>query len=147
MKCRMYGISLVVLVSVLAAWVLRTHVPMTTARKGPGNSAINGDATAAQPRMTNRSHLAALGRASETQLLKTYGKLPLGFEANQGQTDSQVQFLARGGGDNLFLTSAAAALSLQGKQASTRGESKFAEGLQARHSLAGTAGKLGEPSL
>ena len=76
MKCRMYGISLVVLVSVLAAWVLRTHVPMTTARKGPGNSAVNGDATAAQPRMTNRSHLAALGRASETQLLKTYGKLP-----------------------------------------------------------------------
>src|SRR2546426_8768716 len=84
MKCRMYGISLVVLVSVLAAWVLRTHVPMTTARKGPGNSAVNGDATAAQLRMTNRSHLAALGRASETQLLKTYGKLPLGFEANQG---------------------------------------------------------------
>jgi len=148
MKCRMYGISLVVVVSVLAAWVLRTHVPMTTARKGPGNSAVNGDATAAQPRMTNRSHLAALGRASETQLLKTYGKLPLGFEANQGQTDSQVQFLARGGGYTLFLTSTEAVLSLQGRQASTRAESKFAEALQARHSLAGTVGvKLGVPSL
>jgi hypothetical protein len=33
-----------------------------------------------------------------------YGKLPLRFEKNQGQTDSQVQFLARGGGYTLFLT-------------------------------------------
>src|SRR2546428_11146041 len=107
---------------------------MTTARKGPGNSAVNGDATAAQPRMTNRSHLAALGRASETQLLKTYGKLPLGFEANQGQADSQVQFLARGGGYTLFLTSTEAVLSLQGRQASTGTKPRLAEALQASHS-------------
>src|SRR5437899_4631095 len=144
MKCRMYGISLVVLVSVLAAWVLRTHVPMTTARKGPGNSAVNGDATAAQPRMTNRSHLAALGRASETQLLKTYGKLPLSFEANQGQTDSQVQFLARGGRYTLFLTSREAVLSLHASKASATPNAKLAEALQARHPLWSAASvKLG----
>src|SRR5437867_1856801 len=148
MKCRMYGISLVVVVSVLAAWVLRTHVPMTTAKKGPGNSAVNGDATAAQPRMTNRSHLAALGRASETQLLKTYGKLPLSFEANQGQTDSQVQFLARGGGYTLFLTSTEAVLSFHGREASTRTKPRFAEVLQARHSPSSAAGvKLRIPPL
>ena len=34
-----------------------------------------------------------------------YGKLPLAFEANRGQTDSQVKFLSRGRGYTLFLTS------------------------------------------
>src|SRR5262249_53627138 len=33
-----------------------------------------------------------------------YGHLPLSFEANQGQTDDQVQFLAHGQGYTLFLT-------------------------------------------
>src|SRR5712691_13064577 len=33
-----------------------------------------------------------------------YGRLPLSFEANQGQTNDQVQFLAHGQGYTLFLT-------------------------------------------
>src|SRR5688572_11886383 len=33
-----------------------------------------------------------------------YGQLPIAFETNQGQADSQVQFLARGPGYGLFLT-------------------------------------------
>jgi hypothetical protein len=33
-----------------------------------------------------------------------YGKLPLHFEANQGQTADSVKFLARGSGYGLFLT-------------------------------------------
>jgi hypothetical protein len=33
-----------------------------------------------------------------------YGKLPLIFEANRGQTDAQVRFLSRGPGYTLFLT-------------------------------------------
>jgi hypothetical protein len=37
-----------------------------------------------------------------------YGKLPLRFEKNQGQTDSQVHFLARSGSYTLFLTSSEA---------------------------------------
>jgi hypothetical protein len=41
-----------------------------------------------------------------------YGKLPLGFEANVGQTDGQVKFLARGRGYTVFLTGNAAVLSL-----------------------------------
>src|SRR6266568_1543652 len=35
---------------------------------------------------------------------RSYGHLPLSFEANQGQTDAQVQFLAHGQGYSLFLT-------------------------------------------
>lgn len=42
-----------------------------------------------------------------------YGKLPLRFEANQGQTDGQVKFLARGSGYSLYLTAAEAVLRLR----------------------------------
>jgi hypothetical protein len=38
------------------------------------------------------------------QASAAYGKLPLSFEANQGQTDKAVNFVARGGGYSLFLT-------------------------------------------
>jgi len=34
----------------------------------------------------------------------TYGKLPLSFEPNQGQTDARVRFLARASGYTLFVT-------------------------------------------
>ena len=42
---------------------------------------------------------------TRTQVSKTYGKLPLSFEENLGQSDSQVKFLSRGSGYTLFLTS------------------------------------------
>jgi hypothetical protein len=48
------------------------------------------------------------GRVGECELdapaHEAYGKLPLSFEANNGQTDPRVQFLARGAGYSLFLT-------------------------------------------
>jgi hypothetical protein len=43
-----------------------------------------------------------------------YAKLPLAFEPNAGQTDSQVKFLSRGRGYTLFLTGNEAVLSLAG---------------------------------
>jgi hypothetical protein len=42
-----------------------------------------------------------------------FSKIPLSFEANQGQTDSQVKFLSRGDGYSLFLTSNSAVLKLR----------------------------------
>ncbi|HEY6293124.1 MAG TPA: choice-of-anchor D domain-containing protein [Terriglobia bacterium] len=45
-------------------------------------------------------------------LLQNYGKLPLSFEANQGQTDRRVKFLSRGAGYTLFLTGNEAVLAL-----------------------------------
>src|SRR2546430_616141 len=50
--------------------------------------------------------LSASGaQASEARLHEAYGKLPLSFEANRGQTDPQVKFLSRGPHHTLFLTS------------------------------------------
>ena len=49
----------------------------------------------------------------QPKLAASYGKLPLGFEANQGQTDPQVRFMARGGGYTIFLTNGEAVLTLK----------------------------------
>jgi hypothetical protein len=46
------------------------------------------------------------------RLSETYGKLPLSFEVNRGQVDSQVKFLSRGSGYTLFLTPTEAVLKL-----------------------------------
>jgi len=45
-------------------------------------------------------------------IAERYGRLPLAFERNIGQTDSQVQFIARGGGSTTFLTGTSAVVSL-----------------------------------
>jgi hypothetical protein len=45
-----------------------------------------------------------------------YGKLPLRFEANQGQTGSPVRFLSRGKGYTAFLTAGGLVLSLRPSQ-------------------------------
>jgi hypothetical protein len=45
--------------------------------------------------------------------LSEYGKLPLSFEANRGQTDGQVKFLSRGSGFSLFLTNDEAVIALK----------------------------------
>ncbi|MBZ5656604.1 MAG: Ig-like domain repeat protein [Acidobacteriia bacterium] len=50
--------------------------------------------------------------AQQTRIVEGYGRLPLAFEANQGQTDPQVKFVSRGAGYNLFLTNTEAVLTL-----------------------------------
>jgi hypothetical protein len=58
------------------------------------------------------SLLQAAPRASKLSLASAYGNLPLRFEANRGQADPRVRFLARGAGSELFLTNHEAVLVL-----------------------------------
>src|SRR5207237_9361605 len=51
--------------------------------------------------------------ATRARLREGYGRLPLSFEANQGQTNSSVKFLSRGSGYNLFLRPTEAVLRLE----------------------------------
>lgn len=44
--------------------------------------------------------------------LQIYGKMPLAFEVNEGQSDPEVDYLARGRGYSMFLTATEVALSL-----------------------------------
>ena len=55
-------------------------------------------------------------KAQQARTVAAYGKLPLGFEANQGQTDSRVRFLSRGSGYLLYLTPDAAVLALESER-------------------------------
>jgi hypothetical protein len=52
--------------------------------------------------------------AGGTQIFGHYAKLPLSFEANYGQTDGRVDFLARAGGYSVFLTPTTAVFSIRG---------------------------------
>ena len=57
--------------------------------------------------------LLQTNRPTQLRVNETYGRLPLTFEANHGQTDARVKFLFRGMGYTLFLTSTEAVLALR----------------------------------
>jgi hypothetical protein len=61
---------------------------------------------------TTRGHSTVPGQ-TQTRLLASYGKLPLSFEVNRGQSDPQVKFLSRGRGYTLFLSKDEAVLALR----------------------------------
>jgi len=61
-------------------------------------------ATAAVLAPTSPRAGRAASEQARPQVVAAYAKLPLHFEANQGQTNEQVRFLARGSGYGLFLT-------------------------------------------
>ena len=65
----------------------------------------------------------------------TYGKLPLTFEANRGQADPQVKFVAHGSGYSVFLTSGQMVLALRSSVSSNGDKSPAAN-------AAGTAGTV-----
>ena len=66
---------------------------------GLGSPLLQADATS-----TSQTH---------TQVLESYGRLPLHFERNDGQVDTSVRFLARGSGYSLFLRPTEAVLALR----------------------------------
>jgi len=55
--------------------------------------------------------------AARSRMQASYAALPLAFEPNQGQTDAQVKYLARGSGYTLFLTANDAVFSLRSRHA------------------------------
>jgi hypothetical protein len=55
----------------------------------------------------------AVASLCHAEVAAPYGRLPMSFERNQGQTDPSVSFLARGKGYGLFLTPSEAVLSLR----------------------------------
>src|SRR5262245_50833493 len=71
---------------------------------------------AAQP---SRSEFRSNGRGKEpdastkARISRSYGALPMLFEANHDQTDARVRFIARGGGYALFLSDNEATLRLR----------------------------------
>src|SRR5215467_14879284 len=90
------------------AAVTRKEVPATAAKSDTRDTAQAGISDQDRPSLR-----ASVGRSAQTQALQRYGQLPLRFEANRGQTDTRVKFLARGQGFALFLTGNEAVLDLR----------------------------------
>ncbi len=59
---------------------------------------------------------------AKAEVQEAYGKLPLSFEANQGQTDDKVKFLSRGHGYSLYLTADETVLKLRNKDRGSKAE-------------------------
>jgi hypothetical protein len=66
------------------------------------------------------SLLRTVTPAARSRIQASYAALPLAFEQNQGQTDPQVKYLARGHGYTLFLTANDAVFSLHSSGSSAR---------------------------
>ena len=58
-----------------------------------------------------------------------YGRLPMAFEANEGQTDSRVRYIARGTGYTLFVTDLETVMSLDRYDNSPLTKAQLARGL------------------
>jgi Beta-propeller repeat len=68
--------------------------------------------------------LAAAPLGADQRVVEAYGRIPLHFELNQGQTDGQVKFLSRGGRSTLFLTPNEAVLLLASPQSAQQNVSR-----------------------
>src|SRR5256885_8675745 len=80
--------------------------------------------------------------AIDARLSETYGKLPLHFEANRGQTDKAVRFLSRGAGYSLYFTGSEAVLVLVKPDADAKRNTRApVKSVALRMSLVGAARK------
>jgi hypothetical protein len=95
--------SLVLKLSGLIAWLLMQVLI------APSHSA--GKAT---PSTEPRAFVSStLDPATRSRISEAYGKTRLSFQANHGQSDPKVKFLARASAYNLFLTPTEAAMTLR----------------------------------
>jgi Beta-propeller repeat len=98
-------------------------------RRSVEGAVASGKSAAAKPASTKAS-----AEARHSQAVARYGKLPLSFEPNVGQTDPRVRFLSHGRGYVVLLTDDQVVLSLGGakrpapraKTASLRSKSRTA---------------------
>lgn len=83
--------------------------PLAISHRAKGTSAPESSASELRSDAAPPPTLSLIARA---QAVKTYGALPMMFEANNGQTDPRVKFLSRAPGYALLLTDKEAVLSL-----------------------------------
>ena len=84
-----------------------------------GFAQSNPSALLIQPLMGKNPVFSGLSQpnpAIQRKIADNYGRLPLSFEANRGQSDGKVKFLSHGSGYTLFLMSDEAVFSLWGNK-------------------------------
>ena len=93
----------------VVAWPLAAQTNKTAAVK-------SSDTTEARPHASmaeTRTVAPGMSESTKSRLVKMYAKQAMRFERNEGQTDAQVTFLARGAGYRLFLTPDEAVIALR----------------------------------
>ncbi|HEX7334391.1 MAG TPA: SBBP repeat-containing protein [Pyrinomonadaceae bacterium] len=80
------------------------------------------------------SSATTVDQSTKARVADRFGRLPLSFEPNKGQTDQAIKFLSRGPGYDLFLTANEAVLTLRKPQ---RPDSKVLEGSVLRLKMIG----------
>jgi hypothetical protein len=100
--------------------IIPTTLPTTHTPQDPTLAADRDEAT-----------LPAPDAAQEVR--ETYGRIPLSFEANQGQTAAAVDFLARGAGYTLFLQPTEAVFVLSRQKQGASSKSPSGDTMLARH--------------
>jgi uncharacterized repeat protein (TIGR01451 family) len=99
-------LTLLSLVCSSLAWPL--HAALAASAFTPHRAA-----TSENPRESARPRSDAATATKRAAAEKDYGRLPLHFEANEGQLDKRVRFVSRGSGYSLFLTQTEAVLALR----------------------------------
>lgn len=104
----------IVLGSIVAVAVVAVAIVVTagSAESGWHQSASVNTAASSKPTLIPRTVAAT----AHDRVRASYAALPLAFEANEGQTDPQVKYMARGNGYKLFLTSKQAIMALPGRK-------------------------------
>src|SRR6266498_635741 len=112
------SVRLVALLLPLAGWTVPKEPisrDSSPGRTGASISIIRRD-------VGSIKRLEAPDHAVQARVMEAYGGLPLSFEANRGQMDSNVKFFSRGSGYSIFITPAEAVLSLSsGPRQETKG--------------------------
>src|SRR5215217_2787590 len=116
-KALVVAVALLALLAAFAALIAASQVPSAEHSSVGGKDYQSGTATAPV------SESGAAPQMSEKEALDAYGKLPLSFIPNEGQSDKAVRYYAQGAGYGFFFTHKGATLS-------------FAEGKGHGHALA-----------
>ena len=94
-----------------------TDVKFSSSKLSSGRDPVHSKVVPPSQLPVFTSTVSERDKAIQARLNEAYGRLPLSFEANHGQTDSQVNYLSRGSGYTLFLSPTQAVLALRkGKQ-------------------------------
>src|SRR5438128_7500365 len=91
----------------------RTHEPVHP--RPPAKPALKSQAVAiaSNPGSANPLPQPSPAPSAQAKLAEGYGRLPLSFEANRGQIDNSVEFVAHGRDYTIFLTGTEALLSFK----------------------------------
>ncbi len=123
--------NIVLFLFALAACAVITADSSRSPRSSISNERISSAPAARDSKLdSSKPDPAATARVSEA-----YGKLPMRFEINEGQTSREAKFIARGAGYALFLTPDEAVLRLQKRE--TGAADQPAESSVVRMKLAG----------